>query len=540
MTTVDPAVALSARLLRLSTSLAALVDPAEGAKAVLVQPLVDEMKRVLDQESALVTPEVNTLLSSAIDSLSSPSDTSPSLSYTSLVTAVARITAAAERLATSSVLPPPLARLPTELVARIVQFVQDEPDILLRQRTNLTLSRSTRLLHTLVQPILNVEVAVGTPRQLEWLADKVENIGADALGFKCVSIDLHLDELKRTQDGSWPGRLVFPTLGGLATRGHLESLSVRLRSASPWSLNGRGAYATSYGDEIEEVLGLADDDWWDFCHRGPNSGLPPIADLDLPNLSSTSNRSDFRGSLYQRSNKVRHLRIGCTSPPSITSASSLRLERLEYERDLQIGRTTAGFHYDVLAVPFHTFYPSDFLPLIAPVTPSTTPTITHLEVTFRIANEQQDLPVIAQILTTLSPSLRRLALRIKYDGIADYKAAVLPALQSCQALEHLEMGGNFVDDDALETLGYLFKLRRLVLLSWSTEDFDVYTFADSLSSDGSRMCITLCLPGPQIPFAGWPPHHLRYFIETCSCQGYSLRIEERPEEWAWMASDRDM
>ncbi|GAA5892490.1 hypothetical protein JCM6882_005629 [Rhodosporidiobolus microsporus] len=537
MSTLEPSVVLSARLLRLSTSLAALVDPVEGARTALVQPLVDELKRTMDGESTLVTPEVNTLLSTAIDSLSSSSDTSLSLSYTSLVTAVARITAAVERLATSSILAPPLARLPTELVSRIVQFVQDEPDVLLRQRTNLTLSRSTRLLHTLVQPILAVEVAVGTPRQLEWLADKVERIGSEGLGFKCVSIDLHLDELKRRKDGSWPGRLVFPMLEALADKGRLESLSVRFRSVTPWSVDAQRAYVTSYGDEVNEALGLGDEDWWELCH---SSNLPSMSTLDLPNLSSNIDLGVSSGSLFQRSTNVHQLRIGCTSPPSITSPRDRRKERLQYERDVRIGSTSAGFHYEVLAVPFYTFYPSDFLPLITPVAPSTTPTITHLEVTLRITDEQQDVPVIAQILTALSPSLRRLALRIKSTLDHSVEATVLPALESCKALKHLEIGGNFVDREALRSTGNLPQLGHFVLLSHNRDEFDTWEFADSLPSrDGlSHVALTLCLSGPEVPSGCWPPHHLRYFIEQCSSK-YDLRIEERSEEWAWMASDAD-
>ncbi|GAA5892564.1 hypothetical protein JCM6882_005648 [Rhodosporidiobolus microsporus] len=544
MSTLDPAVALSLRLLRLSTSLAALVDPVEGARTALVQPLGDEVKRLMDEESALVTLEVNTLLSSAIDSLSSSFGTSPSLPYISLVTAVARVTAAAERLATTSVLPPPLARLPTELVARIVQFVQDEPDVLLRQRTNLSLSRSTRLLHTLVQPILAVEVAVGTPRQLEWLADKVERIGADALSFKRVSIDLHLDKIKRRKDGSWPGSLVFPMLGGLADRGKLDSLSVLFRSATPWSLDEERGYATNYGGEIKKALGLDDDDWWDICHSGPRASLPSIRSLDLPNLSSTFSPRGASQTLFAPGNTLRRLRVGCASPPSIFPPSAFHEDRRAYEHDVEHNIVTPGFRYEVLAVPFHTFYPRDFLPLVVTLPPPlipTIPTITHLEVTFRVLDGERDLPVVAEILQAISPFLRRLALRIKHDITDTVEATVLPALESCKALEHVELGGNFVDGEALNSTGKLPKLRRLVLLSHADDDFDTWYFADSLPSRRglSHVALTLCLPGAQASFERWTPPALRHFVECCY-SGYDLRIEERPEEWAWMASDADM
>ncbi|GAA5890929.1 hypothetical protein JCM6882_008859 [Rhodosporidiobolus microsporus] len=529
MAPLDPSVLLSTRLLRLNAALIGLVDPIEGASAAALQPLALELTRLVDLNKVFIPADAHQLLSSAINSLSS---TSLFVPYTSLLTANARLAAAIELLATASP-PPAVSRLPTELLAHIVHLLQDERDGHLRQRTNAILARTTRGLNRLVRPILKEEIVVGNSRQLEWFQRELQRPKLLRPRATRIYLEFKLDEIKRRANGAWAGRHLIPMLLDVADFSQLEVLSVELVQGIgggpvPWTPRG-------YFREIEVALGIDEEGWWRVTQSDPDFTFPNVPDLTLPNAASATTTVGAVDALFEPPAKLRRLRIGCDSPPALFLPSAFRTNRLDYERLVQTGEATPGFRYEVLAIPYHTFYPFDFLPLIEPIAPSTQPTIHHLEVAFRIRNVQEDSAHIAKMLTSLSPSLRRLALRIKMTDAQEadidaFSAAVRPALERCTRLEHLELYGALIDGRVVEATPTLTRLHTLGVLP-SDGDIDEFGIAHAVGPRVRCQPLRLVLCRPP----SWEEWALRYTADWCEDHDIELKIVERPDETAWLA-----
>ncbi|GAA5902109.1 hypothetical protein JCM6882_006703 [Rhodosporidiobolus microsporus] len=544
---------ISAELLRIAGTVLLQLDVVEGLKASAARFVSDELQELVEKKS-LPTVRLSSpyryssqahpfLRQAARDSLTSAiaalASTAPSVPYDTCLTAQSHLLAALQSLATPPTSSPSssLSCLPTELLAEIISRLQEECDAPLRQRTNAYLARTSRALKKLVQPVLDAEAVIRTPRQLEHLAAKVSRHNITVLrSLEHVDVDVELDEIKRQKDDSWAGRRLLPVLGSLIDFGVLESLSVRLRSSTPCSVGHHQRYRTTYQDDVETALGLFEGEWAEFQLGSICSDSTALIRLELPNLS----RENAAGlepawEVFMPPPTLRQLRLGCLSPPAVLSPNDFRRAREAYTKRQEENNDGDGFAYEVLALPYHSCIPSDFLPLVLPLSPSTTPTVYHLEAAFFIEALQQDLASVAEILTILSSVLRHLVLRIEcpdaeYDNVDLFVQTVVPALKTCSRLEHLEIGGQLVDTRTVVAAKSLPALEHLVLLS-TCKGADMFDLSHTVPSQ--LLSYTLVLQ------QSWDESDLRFLAEECQQSDVKLIIQERPEEYAWLVAVKD-
>lgn len=121
--------------------------------------------------------------------------------------------------------------------------------------------------------------------------------------------------------------------------------------------------------------------------------------------------------------------------------------------------------YSVFATPFLPFTPSIFLLDIFPGKQLDLPPsrLEHLELTLEIDTSDPDRSIcyVDSFFRTLSPKIRRLALRLRTTGLFDHAHGIsftdhfFSGLRSCQHLGHLELGGFGYSLDFLSRLSTL-------------------------------------------------------------------------------------
>ncbi|GAA5850029.1 hypothetical protein JCM8547_000986 [Rhodosporidiobolus lusitaniae] len=272
---LDPHTASTIALLRVVGQLVPLVNPVHAPSSSSSCRLRDEVKEVaMDAGEALPGVNVLRLLHSAVDSLSSPPSSPPS--FASLAAALSSLSSAVHLLWAAEAFAPPLRALPTELLDLIVDFCQhDEPAE--RQRTNINLVKTTKTFYRAVQPILEREVVLTTPGQVECLADEVlygprTLEGIHSLAFDLVASAVGLQE----KDGSWPGRWVLPLIRHCEG---LENLTLQLRPDP--KVFEDSSRRQPYEMDVLEVLGTTTEEWENLL------AMPYLKSLHTPLTSGT-------------------------------------------------------------------------------------------------------------------------------------------------------------------------------------------------------------------------------------------------------------
>ncbi|GAA6035361.1 hypothetical protein JCM8097_008833 [Rhodosporidiobolus ruineniae] len=423
--------------------------------------------------------------------------------------------------------PPSFASLPVELVACIVEFCQED-DVRARQATNLALARTCRTLYRTVAPVLAAEMHLFSPGQVERAASCIAGMSDSTVAVKNLTVDVALPRLD-----SAAGRRIGKMVDKLTTSRSLKTFHLHVRPPQHPQLDS-GMYEAA----VRRALGGAT--WL--------SGLAQVEDLHLP-ISP-----DF--SLYAPPAGLRRLQLGVSSPPLVPDPGQLRLAREAFEE-----AGTAPPEYEVLALPFHSFYADDLLPLVLP--PSLpAPILTHLEATFYLDDPGPDCEVIAHTLRELAPSLRRLAVRFQYTqpDAGDFEELILPALHTCTKLEHLELGGLYFEhnigamqDDVspmesfMQVVWDLDHLETLVILPNAVPPFDetdYHTLRARLQNlPPSLRKLVLYAPDPSSanPDAPPPSEWNMLFIvalqEECERSGVVLEIRVDAKEDAWVRVD---
>ncbi|GAA6035382.1 hypothetical protein JCM8097_008848 [Rhodosporidiobolus ruineniae] len=537
MSTLSPSAAdASTRLLRVLASLAAQLDPAKGIKANTLKALAEDVEDIGRDGGLSLSSEVRRLLHSPNFALSGAKNGSVPL--TAALSVQLDLVRAIQLIKLSSSSPPPpsaLSRLPTELLAGIVQHCQYE-DLLLRQRTNLALARTCREFHRAVSPILAVERHLSTPGEIEQVYRGLTADTVRSLQIRHLSIRVPLEDLERREGGRWVGRLVEPLL--LALRRQLESFHFQV-VPSP---------RHDFGNLLE-ALGMTPEDLdWDEVVA---NGVRGIKDVELPIFGGGfgSHRAVLR-SLFNHT-ETTIVRLGTASLPYWFEAWTVRaeLERLGINLalrnpfDVHNGRLQ---HLQVLSAPYFTFFPTDFLALLRPTSPGTPSALSHLDVAFNLSDDEQ-VAALDEIFTLLAPSLRRLAVRIRSPHRPDTSSPTITdgltaALAHCTSLQHLEIGGRGLGADLVPMLLPLVpRLQHLSLLPLlGYFDYEVLADATTRLFPPTLRSFELSPPIPRMgrSFFGWTEKHLRYVAEDCERLGVKLKIETREKEEEWFLRER--
>ncbi|GAA5862785.1 hypothetical protein JCM8547_006545 [Rhodosporidiobolus lusitaniae] len=163
-------------------------------------------------------------------------------------------------------------------------------------------------------------------------------------------------------------------------------------------------------------------------------------------------------------------------------------------------------------------------------------------VTLFLRDLDTDLPALATLFTSVGPSLRHLAVRIKAtrdvaspDLISN---ALNEALKQCVKLETLECGGviNATVFDGLQQA--LPRLRRLTVLPIRNENHSALdlTLTGSSSLPSHVNSITLCDAFLDRTDPDWVVHR-RELAEEFEKEGIELRLERREAEAEWLEWD---
>ncbi|GAA6043547.1 hypothetical protein JCM8097_001216 [Rhodosporidiobolus ruineniae] len=536
MSTLPPtAVDASTRLLRVLASLAAQLDPVEGIKATTLRGFAEDIEDIRKEHGESLSSEVLALFDQAKSTLS-PSGDVP-VSYLDAISAHETLSTALRLLASPPPpsTPSPFLRLPTELVARIVSFCQTD-DLRLRQNTNLAVSRTCRLFHPHASPILAREMHLFTPGQIE-RADALTGAMSDGVLDRTIeelTVGVSLAEIKRQPEGCWAGRLLEAVVTFLVDRGDLRKLHL-LFHPSPRRENEMHPATSVYKTEVLQALGMREWRWEHF---------PKVEDLCLPTIW------EVQYPLFDPPSSLRRLRLGGTAPPQTADPTSLRRARERSERQHEKRRRTnpksSRPDYEVLAIPYFAFFPRDLEPLVLPVA-GEAPCLTHLEAALELEDLERDCLALARLLTALAPSLRHLALRLRYaysEQDHNFEQHVLPALQACTLLEHLEVGGLQSDlgdsrchrmSEFMDAVSSLCLLQTLVLLPFpdGSDCRSLPRYIDSLPLG----LHTLVLLTPDLSTAreydGWNEHFFRQLMEACEDKEIKLELVYDEAEEAW-------
>lgn len=498
------------------------------------------------------SPDLSEHLDCAISSLAS---SLPTATYPDCLRAHVAIACALQSLASPSLPSTPrnsVARVPAELLFRIIDFAQSEPDRRVLQNLNVALSMACRTTNRQVKPILEKHKDIFTPLQLERLAALARNTDTGEGKVESLTVDLHLDDLK-AKGTKWIGRLFQPYLEHLFRTGKLRSVRVYLRSSD----YARGvpdgyhdAYETKYGEEVLQALGLDEGSWFDVLSSWSLDGIEV---LELPALSAShADNCIPHRSLFEKPSTLRTLRLGRQFPPYLFNPANFHRDRTLHER-MQASRWEQGKPlidptYDEFSLPFFAVQPADLVPLVLPSDPSAQPSLRHLEITLRLNNLQADLNLVCEIFSRLAPCLTHLVLRFKfeedddtrYDSIRTFHTTFGPALSKLTALEHLELGGKLVECE-IRGVSELPSLHSFVLLPMD-EQANLYEIIDDLAALPSTIrTLTVCTPelARQDTHGYWSRLNVRRIIEGCEKPGRSFKLEERPAEYAWLNSTAD-
>ncbi|GAA5941944.1 hypothetical protein JCM10213_004343 [Rhodosporidiobolus nylandii] len=473
-TSGTPAIDASTRLLRVASHLLLEVDPVKGGKAKALGLVVDELKDLLDHETLRLPAAVQSLLCSAITSLSSDIPTIP---YPDCLYALSAISSALPLLVSPfSPRPSPFSYLPAELVARIVDFCQDE-DFRLRQNTNLALSYACRGLHRVVQPILRTEMHLYTTGQLERAMEKAQRTPIKALQVRELTADLSLPEIARQPDGRWAGRHLPRLISVLSQTKALRKLRINFRPSDPASDSEAGE---DPGDEVLFAVGLDVGEWEGLF--SPRKEMRRVEDLSLPALDKTDTCVPFVRTLFGPSSRLQHLRIGNASHPHTVDEDDLTDMQQQYEKSFEGrgGPLKVYASLRTLALPYFAFQTAKFLPFTLPQN------LEHVEVTLLLEDTLRvEVVRLSDLFTQLAPSIRHLVLRVKREGCSAAEAETIcnvlqSGLRSCTKLRHLELGGHIIAASFLEEVGLLHPARTFVLLPHSTEHFEPEKAAESM------------------------------------------------------------
>ncbi|GAA6035311.1 hypothetical protein JCM8097_008811 [Rhodosporidiobolus ruineniae] len=533
MSTLTPsAVDASTRLLRVLSLLTAQLDPAKGIKATTLKALAEDVEDIRKEYEESLSSVVEQLLVNVVYSLSFPAtSTAP---YADCVFVIRCLHQLLDLLLVppSPPRPSPFLRLPAELVAHIVEFCQTD-DLRLRQNTNLALSRTCRLFHRVVSPILNAEMHLFTASQLERAAEKVAQSKPHRLAITALTCDLPVAEIRRQDSGQWAGRRLLPLLLELHRRSDLRILALDFKA----DLNRQPSWI-GHDEDLSRALGVSEHDW-PYHFFVPFEKLEevhlPIASPDHPHLMTFS-------VLAGRTKWLKRFSLGRSSTPYYLDADTATsfLSRGDPVEPKFSALT-------VFAAPFLTLYPAVALQLFRPLSPTSPSPLRHLELSLHMADPGQDLVPLAELLAHLSPSLRRLALRIQcpahvYDHHATEESLV-DAFAECALLEHLEIGVEGMGPrTAVRTLERLPRLRHVILLP--TAPLRAYSNLQQLlslflrtSSITSLTSFTICTPREMEDLSDvlYGEEDLRKWAEVCEEKRIELVVDPRPLECEWVA-----
>ncbi|GAA6035317.1 hypothetical protein JCM8097_008814 [Rhodosporidiobolus ruineniae] len=534
-----PAVDASTRLLRVLASLAAQLDPVKGIKASTLRGFAEDIEDIRKEHGESLSSEVRQPLATAVSCLSSFADAT--VPYADCLPAHTALSQALPLLLVP-LRPPspprlsPFLRLPTEVVARIVDFCQDD-DLRLRQNTNLALSRTCRLFHRAVSPILDGEMCVFTTGQLDRLAVVVaaqelnNDVGYDPT--VPVRLSVQIDPKSLSQLG---GESLGSTLLRLAKSFQADVLNGGLR---------RRVVSGSLPafEDLHHLVGMSGDDFCDFVLYD----WPSSTTLTLPVCGANE---DYGISVVDAL-----LRTPCTSV--YLGAAAVPYEIAAVDIDLAIDRHV-GFddditlsHLVVLAAPYLRFPPSDFLDFISHAAPNfdidsqpvpCDPALQHLEIAFNLDHAATYPDQLPAIFTFLAPTLCHLSLRLRDRFVMTEKKAsivqqLVDALKLCTNLVHLELGGHGLDqDDIFSVATSLSRLHHLTPLPLPHSFYfpglphSFHTLPPSLRS------LVVCVPANlNLDKEGQDEKSpLNQCLEVCDARGVELRFEQRVAEERWL------
>ncbi|BGP12863.1 hypothetical protein JCM10213v2_000780 [Rhodosporidiobolus nylandii] len=438
----------SAALLRVLASLISHIDPVKGGKASAMRRAREELSEVVEELKGGLSQDVLVLLSSAGQILTSSDQ--PSLPFSAAVSAVSALSHAAELLVIAASPPhtPPFSRLPAELVARVVELCQVE-DVRVRQNTNSALAATCRSLHAGVRPILEREVHLFRPGQLERVSPLFRSGMRKPEQLETLTVELDLDDLKLQPDGRFNGRHLHSLLS--LVRDHVERFHLHLTPLR----NPRPTARLTTDDNLNAAgLGEA----WDRIIQRSQ-----FRDVSLPRAYIESTRYHYSWIFCSAYNGIRRLRIGQSDQPQMDEP--LNVPEAE------------GAAYERLALPWLAVSPRVLLHLLsldngeAGGTDPRASHITHLEVTltFESTSGLEDRVAHIRRVFSRTPHLTHLTLRLRSSALprpdAQSFARVLAhALCLCGELVHLEIGGTDFEDDFFPPVFKHSSLRTIVLL----------------------------------------------------------------------------
>ncbi|GAA6035333.1 hypothetical protein JCM8097_008819 [Rhodosporidiobolus ruineniae] len=521
------AVDASTRLLRVLASVAAQLDPVKGIKATTLKALAEDVEDIRKEHGESLSSDIRQLLSTAVATFISSS--TPAVPYSNCHPAYTALSQALPLLLLpprppSPPRPSPFLSLPAELVAHVVGFCQTD-DLRLRQNTNLALSRTCRLFHRVVSPILAVEMHLFTAGQVEGAYEKVKTMSS----LTTLTIDVSLDDVERKSSDRWAGRCIPPLIDHAARLG-AGVVHLHIRAPPSLDLHAPANNAVAYANAVQQALGIGGSGW-----------APPIrmvTDLCLPDVRgiTTSNLP------YRPSTAFKRLRLGTTSPPSHSRADHAHRALQASRIGQDAGESPKSYAYEVLALPHRLFYPEDALPLLLPpVLPA--PTLTHLEIAFQLADVDRDCRTVARILRDLAPSLRHLAVRIQrqdaeWEDKEEVQDTVFPALRFCTKLEHLEVGGNVVTFDYFLAAKSLPHLRTLVALpSDDPNTTDLISYASKLPPSLRTLVVYVQDLSSTSSMSTFNNRVLSELMTACEGRPWSLVLKEDVAEEAWLENE---
>jgi hypothetical protein len=261
------------------------------------------------------------------------------------------------------------------------------------------------------------------------------------LTIRSFTTDLKSRELEWSGEGaSWRGRRLRRLVSGLLGQKTLETLRLSIEEE---------ADPSGFGLDIPAVLGC---DYGDYLRLFQAIDVP---NFELPVSSSVVGVEVVVSHLFNVAHTQRSFRFGGEERVHRWeyAAFSQQLLQVQSSRERSNKPPLSYRYLEVLAIPFVVFYPTDFLSLIAPPAndPSLLPSLDHLDVTFFLGDPTADAAALTSIFSLLSPSLRRLSLRV-----------VGPDVHEAQS------------EDALSAL------EQFVLLPVSGDEFDRYSFRDAV------------------------------------------------------------
>ncbi|BGP12960.1 hypothetical protein JCM10213_006599 [Rhodosporidiobolus nylandii] len=525
-TSATPATEASTRLLRLVGLLVPHLDPVKGGKAKALGLVEDDLQELLDDENQALPAAVQSLLSSAITSLSS---SAPSIPYSDCLIALSAITSALPLLVapSSPPLPSPFSHLPAELVARVVDFCQDQ-DLRLRQNTNLALSRTCRALYAAVRPILRREVHHFTPGQLERIPAKVKADNEFKLGLREFTVQLELSEIREQKDGTWAGRHLLPLIWGLRRAERIHTLHLGFKDES-----GCEGGTEDFEESLFSALGTSAYDW----ERDFASGWHP-RDRLVPALGRHTNLDFAIRALIRLVPSTERYQFGASAFPYLVDSAAFNQKiaaEVLHNPTLSFARLRA------LIIPFHVFH----LQNLAVLSPQSgrPPSLQHLEIAVRIEDPAEDVKAVAVMLGSLTPSLRRLSLRFKasngLDG-SDFQPTLVDTLASLQ-LERLEIGGHLITERFFDGLATrLPSLRHLTALPMSDDAINHWEFeAVCCQRYSSLHTSSICTPDRASSGAddAWGARLVRQYIEEAEFCRIKLTLETRAAEYEWLEQE---